>query len=178
MLRLKRAGPAANSACSHSEKSHHRRPKSEAGRSPEPIRLVEMRFDGEGPRGTLLVPNTLVVASNHAEGVVACRQHRIADITPRTDIHPTRIQWRKLNFETHPFGRQQAGCGEINRDVTPAWRHLRGRGNIDLGTAHGGAFDVNLRSQRIGHDTAWIDDFKRAIARKIKPPRTGFKTHQ
>src|SRR5262249_22833427 len=73
----------------------------EGAQTVEPKRLIEVRLEGDLERGSLFVPESVVVARDDPKLVVAGRRVRVERRPPRSGVHPRRIKPLESVSEAH-----------------------------------------------------------------------------
>src|SRR6516162_4139699 len=98
----------------------------------EPPRLPKVRQNGQGYRSALLVPNAVVVASGHSEGVITRRNIPVIDAALGSGVNPSRFEVLEPVAEPHFFGDREAQAGIMKLESLPAGRdsQIRGHGRI------------------------------------------------
>src|SRR5712671_6975432 len=83
----------------------------------EPVGLIKQGSDTEFQSGSLLVPNTVVIASNNAKFVVARTQVTVVGLPPLTDLLPICIQAFKPVAKLDSLGYRQAQGGIVDFNI-------------------------------------------------------------
>ena len=156
----------------HHPQQHHKRAHTQCA---EPIRLPVRRSDGKIQERTGLIPHPAVIASHHAEAVLAGSRTGIERLPPSVGVLPIAIPALQLVTEVNLVRRDQAERCVINHQVADQRRQPRARGGriagpvLPVGLAVGGdLFDVHRRRKFVEGKVTRIDDADAVVGQELQ----------
>src|SRR5205814_2050494 len=122
----------------------------------EPDRLIEVRLQPKGERRSGLIPDAILVGSDHAKDVAAGREVRVAGRPARTGVHPV-VEAFQLVAETHLVRVAETVCRIPDLEPASAWRNSGRPPQVELLSVGHDLLDDDRGSDFVRLEAARVD---------------------